>query len=65
MLQGLLGDYKWFRTHYEAPITAGTDRQASDSHRRQGAARAADLRARIAPSFLRREKSQILQQAGR
>ena len=66
MQQGLLGDAKSFKAHFEGPITAGTDRRASQACRDAGEARARELRHRIAPCFLRREKAQILQQpAGR
>ncbi len=47
------------------PITAGNDKHATERARSIGAGRAADLRARIAPYFLRREKQQVLKHADR
>jgi len=57
--EGLLGDVRHFKTAYERPITAGQDRDATARAREIGAAVAADLRRRIAPFFLRREKRDV------
>lgn len=59
-LQGLLGDAKSFQVEFEKRITAGNDKHASGRDRQLAAAKAAELRARIAPFFLRREKKDVL-----
>ncbi|KAK9821770.1 hypothetical protein WJX81_007078 [Elliptochloris bilobata] len=56
----LLGNRAAFRIHFERPITAGNDKHATAHARMLGASRAAELRARIAPVFLRREKKSVL-----
>jgi hypothetical protein len=58
--QGLLGDARFFKQEYVRAITAGNDKHATERARAAGAGRAADLRVRIAPYFLRREKQQVL-----
>jgi len=55
-LQGLLGDAKTFKLEFEKRITAGNDKNATGRDRQIATAKAAELRARIAPFFLRREK---------
>lgn len=59
-LQGLLGDAKTFKLDFEKRITAGNDRNATGRDRQIATAKAAELRARIAPFFLRREKKDVL-----
>ena len=59
-LQGLLGDAKSFKLEFEKRITAGNDKNATGRDRQTAAAKAAELRARIAPFFLRREKKDVL-----
>jgi SNF2 family DNA or RNA helicase len=56
---GLLGDAKAFKADFAKPITAGADRGASDRERAAGAGAAAELRARLAPCFLRRDKASV------
>ncbi len=63
--QGLLGDAREFKAEYVRPITAGADKHATERARSVGAGRAAELRARFAPFFLRREKAQVLERGGR
>lgn len=60
--QGLLGDAKMFKMEFEKRITAGNDKHATGRDRQIAAAKAAELRARIAPFFLRREKTDVLPQ---
>ncbi|MEW5301956.1 MAG: hypothetical protein WDW36_004779 [Sanguina aurantia] len=60
---GLLGERRTFKQHYELPITTGQDRNATPRQRQAGGAIAAELRERIAPVFLRREKKDVLQSA--
>ena len=60
--QGLLGDARHFKTYYSKPIEAGNDRHAHDRMRAVAAQRAAELRATIAPFFLRREKGSVVQE---
>ncbi|KXZ56757.1 hypothetical protein GPECTOR_1g682 [Gonium pectorale] len=57
---GLLGDAKAFKKNYERPITKGLDKEASARERQTGAAIAAELRKRVEPFFLRREKKDVL-----
>lgn len=64
-LQGLLGDAKMFKMEFEKRITAGNDKHATGRDRQIAAAKAAELRARIAPFFLRREKKDVLPQTDR
>lgn len=47
------------------PITIGSDKCATERAQSLGAAKAAELRARIAPYFLRREKQHVLKTANR
>lgn len=61
-VQGLLGDAKMFKMEFEKRITAGNDKHATGRDRQTAAAKAAELRARIAPFFLRREKKDVLPQ---
>lgn len=63
--QGLLGDARAFKAEYVKPITAGSDKHATQRSRSLAAGRAADLRARFAPFFLRREKQAVLGGAAR
>ena len=60
MMQGLLGDARDFKDEFEGFITAGTDKHATMRAREMGSARAAQLRARLAPFFLRRDKKEVL-----
>ncbi|KAK2998788.1 hypothetical protein RJ639_022823, partial [Escallonia herrerae] len=55
----LLGDKKWFKERYEAPILRGNEKNASDRDKRNGSAVAKDLRERIQPYFLRRLKNEV------
>ncbi|KAK3009783.1 hypothetical protein RJ639_015403, partial [Escallonia herrerae] len=55
----LLGDKKWFKEKYEAPILRGNEKNASDRDKRNGSAVAKDLRERIQPYFLRRLKNEV------
>ncbi|GIL42937.1 hypothetical protein Vafri_760 [Volvox africanus] len=57
---GLLGDARTFRKNYENPITKGLDKEATARERQTGAAIAAELRNRLEPFFLRREKKDVL-----
>ena len=57
---GLLGDARSFREEFDKPIARGQSREASSRERECGAATAAMLQKRIAPAFLRREKSGVL-----
>ncbi|EFJ51955.1 hypothetical protein VOLCADRAFT_120362, partial [Volvox carteri f. nagariensis] len=57
---GLLGDAKTFKKNYERPITKGLDKEATARERQTGAAIAAELRQRVEPYFLRREKKDVL-----
>ena len=50
---------------YEKRITAGNDKNANGRDRQIAAAKAAELRAKIAPFFLRREKKDVLSQSDR
>jgi len=59
-LQGLLGDARTFKLEFEKRITAGNDKNATGRDRQIATAKAAELRARIAPFFLRREKKDVL-----
>lgn len=59
-LQGLLGEARFFRQEFVRPITGGTDKGATERAQSLGAAKAAELRARIGPYFLRREKQHVL-----
>lgn len=45
------------------PITAGTDKGATERAQSLGAAKASELRARIGPYFLRREKKHVFKTA--
>lgn len=65
MHQGLLGDARTFKVEYEKRITAGNDKNATGRDRQIAAAKAAELRAKIAPFFLRREKKDVLNQSDR
>ncbi|GFR41048.1 hypothetical protein Agub_g1691 [Astrephomene gubernaculifera] len=58
--EGLLGDAKTFKKNYERPITKGLDKEACARERQMGAAIAAELRQRVEPFFLRREKKDVL-----
>ena len=58
--QGLLGDAKAFKLEFEKRITAGNDKNATGRDRQIATAKAAELRAQIAPFFLRREKKDVL-----
>ncbi|KAK9817567.1 hypothetical protein WJX74_008330 [Apatococcus lobatus] len=60
---GLLGDARDFKDEFERFITAGTDKHATMRARQMGSARAAQLRARLAPFFLRRDKKDVLKPA--
>lgn len=51
-----------FRMEFEKRITAGNDKDATGRDRQIAAAKAAELRALIAPFFLRREKKDVLPQ---
>lgn len=62
-LQGLLGDARDFKDEFERFIAAGTDKHATMRAREMGSARAAQLRARLAPFFLRRDKKDVLKPA--
>ena len=62
--QGLLGEARAFKAEFVRPITAGADKHATERARSVGAGRAAELRARFAPFFLRREKAQVLGRGG-
>ncbi|GLI69029.1 hypothetical protein VaNZ11_013570 [Volvox africanus] len=57
---GLLGDARTFRKNYENPITKGLDKEATARERQTGAAIAAELRNRLEPFLLRREKKDVL-----
>ncbi|GIL73031.1 hypothetical protein Vretifemale_3267 [Volvox reticuliferus] len=57
---GLLGDARTFKKNYERPITKGLDKEATARDRQTGAAIAAELRSRLEPYFLRREKKDVL-----
>lgn len=59
-LQGLLGEARFFKQEFVRPITGGTDKGATERAQSLGAAKAAELRARIGPYFLRREKQHVL-----
>lgn len=63
--QGLLGDARSFKIEYEKKITAGNDKNATGRDRQIATAKAAELRAKIAPFFLRREKKDVLNQSDR
>lgn len=54
-----------FKMEFEKRITAGNDKHATGRDRQIAAAKAAELRARIAPFFLRREKKDVLPQTDR
>jgi len=56
---GLLGDARTFKADFAKPITLGADRGASERERAAGAGAAAELRARLAPCFLRRDKASV------
>eukprot|EP00884_Botryococcus_braunii_P020558 jgi/Botrbrau1/7186/Bobra.0300s0016.1 len=56
---GLLGESRWFKMHYANVITEGSDKHASSYARDLSISRAAELRSRIQPFFLRREKSML------
>ncbi|KAK2993462.1 hypothetical protein RJ640_005156 [Escallonia rubra] len=58
----LLGDKKWFKERYEAPILRGNEKNASDRDKRNGSAVAKDLRERIQPYFLRRMKNEVFRE---
>ncbi|KAG8640786.1 protein CHROMATIN REMODELING 24 isoform X1 [Manihot esculenta] len=58
----LLGDYKWFKEHYEHPILRGNDKSASAREKHIGSAVAKELRERIQPYFLRRLKSEVFKE---
>ena len=49
-----------FKLEFEKRITAGNDKNATGRDRQIATAKAAELRARIAPFFLRREKKDVL-----
>jgi SNF2 family DNA or RNA helicase len=57
---GLLGDARSFRDEFDKPIARGQSREASAREREHGAAMTVALQKRIAPAFLRREKSTVL-----
>ncbi|KAK9863261.1 hypothetical protein WJX84_010399 [Apatococcus fuscideae] len=57
---GLLGDARDFKDEFERYIAAGTDKCATMRAREMGSSRAAQLRARLGPYFLRRDKKDIL-----
>jgi SNF2 family DNA or RNA helicase len=57
---GLLGTARVFKQEFEKPIAAGSDRKASERVRQLAAAKAAELRALVAPYVLRREKREVL-----
>ncbi|KAK9816584.1 hypothetical protein WJX72_002280 [[Myrmecia] bisecta] len=57
--EGLLGDARTFKSTVERRIMAGNDKHATQRERETGAAQAAELRAQIAPYFLRREKKEV------
>jgi hypothetical protein len=60
----LLGaDYKAFRHNFEDPIVRGTMQNATETAKRIGAEISLKLREIIAPHFLRREKSLLVQAA--
>ena len=60
---GLLGTAANFRDEFARRIARGTDRAASELERAEGAGAAVELRRRIAPAFLRREKESALKPA--
>ncbi|BDA42988.1 probable DNA excision repair protein ERCC-6-like [Coccomyxa sp. Obi] len=62
---GLLGEARFFKQEFVRPITAGTDKGATERAQSLGAAKAAELRARIGPYFLRREKKHVFKTASR
>jgi SNF2 family DNA or RNA helicase len=57
---GLLGDAREFRDEFDKPIARGQSREASAREREHGAAKTVALQKKIAPAFLRREKSTVL-----
>ncbi|KAK9909741.1 hypothetical protein WJX75_006802 [Coccomyxa subellipsoidea] len=57
---GLLGEARFFKQEFVRPITGGTDKGATERAQSLGAAKAAELRTRIGPYFLRREKQHVL-----
>eukprot|EP00208_Stichococcus_sp_RCC1054_P008990 CAMPEP_0206151388 /NCGR_PEP_ID=MMETSP1473-20131121/38795_1 /ASSEMBLY_ACC=CAM_ASM_001109 /TAXON_ID=1461547 /ORGANISM="Stichococcus sp, Strain RCC1054" /LENGTH=1241 /DNA_ID=CAMNT_0053548933 /DNA_START=394 /DNA_END=4120 /DNA_ORIENTATION=+ len=57
----LLGDAKWFKTHFSQTIERGNDKHALGRDREIARGRAAQLRDTIAPHFLRREKGSVQQ----
>ncbi len=63
-MQDLLGDARDFKDEFERYIAAGTDKHATLRAREMGSARAAQLRARLAPFFLRRDKKDVLKTSG-
>ncbi|XP_021677310.2 protein CHROMATIN REMODELING 24 isoform X2 [Hevea brasiliensis] len=58
----LLGDYKWFKEHYEHPILHGNDKSASARDKHIGSTVAKELRERIQPYFLRRLKNEVFKE---
>ena len=59
LLQGLLGDRKFFKREYETVITRGNRKDVTARDRELASSRAKALRERCAPHFLRREKKDI------
>lgn len=57
----LLGERSAFRNEFSRPIAAGIAKGASKYERETGAALTAELRRRIEPFFLRRDKSMLAQ----
>lgn len=54
-----------FKMEFEKRITAGNDKHATGRDRQIANTKAVELRARIAPFFLRREKKDVLPQIDR
>ena len=57
---GLLGSRKHFKEHYEKPVAAMQDRNATERARQIGAVRADEFRKIIKPYMLRRTKDEVL-----
>ncbi len=58
-----MGEARFFKQEFVRPITAGTDKGATERAQSLAAAKAAELRARIGPYFLRREKKHVFKTA--
>jgi SNF2 family DNA or RNA helicase len=57
---GLLGTRKHFKEHFEKPVAAMQDRNATERARQIGAVRADEFRKIIKPYMLRRTKDEVL-----